>query len=102
VHQKASIKQKKLFQFVIKILRVVTLAKINIPTTLSNLGIIFGWYVYCPPPYLLFTAGIVLLLLLLLLSIVLLQLWMMALAAEQYTHMNTTSSINEDLILRDF
>jgi hypothetical protein len=98
VHQKASIKQKKLFQFVIKILRVVTLAKINIPTTLSNLGIIFGWYVYCPPPYLLFTAGIVLLLL----SIVLLQLWMMALAAEQYTHMNTTSSINEDLILRDF
>jgi hypothetical protein len=98
VHQKASIKQKKLFQFVIKILRVVTLAKINIPTTLSNLGIIFGWYVYCPPPYLLFTAGIVLLLL----SIVLLQLWMMALAAEQYTHRNTTSSINEDLILRDF
>jgi hypothetical protein len=83
VHQKASIKQKKLFQFVIKILRVVTLAKINIPTTLSNLGIIFGWYVYCPPPYLLFTAGIVLLLLLL--SIVLLQLWMMALAAEQYS-----------------
>jgi len=48
VHQKASIKQKKLFQFVIKILRVVTLAKINIPTTLSNLGIIFGSYVYCP------------------------------------------------------
>jgi hypothetical protein len=58
VHQKASIKQKKLFQFVIKILRVVTSAKINIPTTLSNLGIIFGGYVYCITPYLLFPAAI--------------------------------------------